>query len=176
MRASSRFEFAHHAFDQRSWSSLSRIWKPCGRPRPASGRATGDAPGRERCPPTCRPPVARVCASMRSRISRAALLVKVTASTPQGTRLRPGPDQAIAVHQHPGLARSRTGQHQTLAAGAVTASRCASFSPSNRCETSMSRILSAGASHRWRCPASHGKLSDKRTEPGHDARVDDVSE
>ena len=59
-------------------------------------------------PSTGRPRIA----ATRSRISRAALLVKVTASTWPGDGAAGQQDMGEARGQHPGLAGARAGEHQ----------------------------------------------------------------
>ena len=64
--------------------------------------------------PSTTPPIS---APMRSFISRAALLVKVTASNLPGPGLAGGEDMGEPGGQHPGLAGAGTGQHQQGAIG-----------------------------------------------------------
>jgi hypothetical protein len=67
--------------------------------------------------------------SMRWRISAAALFVKVTARMPCGEHADHFGQPRDAVHQHARLAAAGAGQHERNGpGGALTASRCASFS------------------------------------------------
>ena len=63
--------------------------------------------------PSHTPSAARpIIASSRSRISRAALLVKVTASSSEGNARRGREDMREPRRQHPRLAGAGAGQHQ----------------------------------------------------------------
>ena len=77
------------------------------------------------------------CASIRARISPAALLVKVTARMPCGDTPSTCTSQATRWVSTRVLPLPAPASTSVGASGAVTACRCASFSGSSRWETSM---------------------------------------
>ena len=66
------------------------------------------------CMPSATGPIR---AATRSRISRAALLVKVTDRMSNGSRLAGGDQMGDAGRQHAGLAGAGAGQHENRALG-----------------------------------------------------------
>ncbi len=161
-RGTQRFSSSSMPFNsrrmRRSWSSESSTVKVCGR------RASRQCSRSSRWARPWKVPTQRLAAgmpsrcSMRARISPAALLVKVTASTPHGDTPSTWTSQAMRctstrVLPLPAPASTSTG----ASAGAVTASRWASFRGSRIGVMSMAahctRARPLAAAHpRRRCP------------------------
>ena len=110
----------------RSWSSVSSTVKPDFSFTSSAWRRRICAETEWKVPNQRRPsPSGPISASVRSRISRAALLVKVTTSIWLGQALARGEDVGDARGQHPRLARARAGEHQQRAVDATSPPRAA---------------------------------------------------
>ena len=118
-----------------SWSLLSRIWKPCGSP------ASFQCARRKRLHRPWKVPihmprtVTGSIADRRVSISLAALLVKVTASTPPGETWPVCSSQAMRVVSTRVLPEPAPARISAGTAGSVTAARCSGFSPCRRRES-----------------------------------------
>ena len=126
---------------RRCWSSESRIWKASGSPasfqcmRSRRWAMPWNVPiHRGRVETRSRPPV-------RSRISPAALFVKVTASTPRGETWSTWISHARRCTSTRVLPLPAPASTRTCLSLAVTASRCGSLSSSSRWETSIQNSL-----------------------------------
>ena len=90
-----------------------RRWRRTAAARPAPPRAAGSGPRRRgRSGPRASAASSPSRSASRSRISPAALLVKVTARTCQGASPAPRHQAGDAVDDDPGLAGAGAGQHQ----------------------------------------------------------------
>ena len=139
-RASSRSSSRQTRFTRRSWSSLSNIWKFWG--NPASDQCCLSS--RWASPwkvPTHMPWVGKPSmVSMRRRISRAALLVKVTASTALGETPSARISQAIRCTRTRVLPEPAPASTRRLPGSAATASRCAALRSAKISDTSMVKV------------------------------------
>src|SRR5690348_793588 len=94
--------------------------------------------------PTLKPRVpAGSSESSRPRISPAALLVKVTARIAHGGTCSTSASQAMRWVSTRVLPEPAPASTRYEPGGALTASRCAAFSESSKCETSIGRIVPA---------------------------------
>src|SRR5690348_6086020 len=93
--------------------------------------------------PTLRPRVPVSSESSRPRISPAALLVKVTARIAHGGTRSTSTSQAMRWVSTRVLPEPAPASTRYEPGGALTASRCAAFSESSKCETSIGRIVPA---------------------------------
>ena len=128
-RCSSRFMALMMRLTADSWSPVSRIWKPWGRP------ASFQCARRKRLHRPWKVPIhmprtgSGSMAVSRVSISLAALLVKVTAISPPGPTWPVASSQAMRVVSTRVLPEPAPARISAGTAGRVTAASCSGFSP-----------------------------------------------
>jgi len=131
-RSSSRFMALMTRLTALSWSLLSRIWKPCASP------ASFQCARRKRLHRPWKVPIhmprtgTGSIALRRVSISLAALLVKVTASTPPGDTCPVFSSQAMRVVSTRVLPEPAPARISADTAGSMTAASCSGLRPCSR--------------------------------------------
>src|SRR5690348_9631736 len=115
--------------------------------------------------PTLKPRVpAGSSESSRPRISPAALLVKVTARIAHGGTCSTSASQAMRWVSTRVLPEPAPASTRYEPGGALTASRCAAFSESSKCETSIGRIVPAARGFPRSALANRARDHESRTD------------
>ncbi len=140
-RSSSRFIAFTTRLTAESWSCESRIWKPCGSP------ASFQCARRKRLHRPWNVPIHMPrtlmgsIADRRVIISRAALFVNVTASTPPGDTWFVVSSQAMRVVSTRVLPEPAPARMSAGRAGSVTAASCSGFKWRSSASSEVSRVI-----------------------------------